>query len=94
MTGNVDTVADFNAANDTIQLDRSVFTAITTLGTLAAAAFFEGAPAHDADDRIICNSATGNLFYDRDGIGDVAGVQFARLGGTPAIGNIDFNGAA
>ena len=71
--------ADFNAANDTIQPDRSVFTAITTLGTLAAAAFFAGAAAHDADDRIIFNSATGNLFYDRDGIGDVAAVQFARL---------------
>ena len=90
LAGNVDTVADFDAANDTIQLDQSIFTAITTLGTLSAAAFFAGAAAHDADDRIIYNSATGNLFYDSDGTGAIAAVQFAHLNGTPAISNTNF----
>ena len=61
-------------ANDTIQLDRTVFAAITTLGTLSAAAFFSGTAAHDASDRIIYNAATGNLFYDSDGTGENAAV--------------------
>jgi Ca2+-binding RTX toxin-like protein len=91
LTGNVDTVADFSAANDTIRLDRSIFAAITTLGTLSASAFFQGAAAHDADDRVIYNSGTGNLFYDADGTGATAAVQFAHLNGTPAISNTNFN---
>ncbi len=90
LAGNIDTVADFSAPNDTIQLDRSIFAAITTLGTLSAAAFFSGAAAHDASDRIIYNSATGNLFYDSDGTGANAAVQFARLTGAPAITNTNF----
>jgi Ca2+-binding RTX toxin-like protein len=91
LTSNIDTVADFSASHDTIELDRSIFTAITTLGTLSAAAFFTGAAAHDADDRIIYNAGNGNLFYDRDGTGAIAAVQFARLTGAPAISNTDFN---
>jgi len=90
LAGNIDTVADFSAADDTIQLDQSIFAAITTLGTLSAAAFFDGAAAQDADDRIIYNSATGNLFYDSDGTGATAAVQFANLTGTPAITNTNF----
>ncbi len=91
LAGNIDTVADFRAANDTIQLDQSIFAAITTLGTLSAAAFFNGAAAHDADNRIIYNATTGNLFYDSDGTGANAAVQFAHLNGTPAISNTNFN---
>jgi serralysin len=92
LSANVDTVADFDAPSDTIQLDRSIFTAITALGSLSSAAFFVGAAAHDADDRIIYNSATGNLLYDRDGtrVGGAAAVQFAHLNGTPAISSDDF----
>jgi Ca2+-binding RTX toxin-like protein len=94
LAGNVDTVADFNGSNDTIRLDQSVFTAITTLGTLSAAAFFAGAAAHDSDDRIIFNSATGNLFYDSDGTGAAAAVQFAHLNGAPSVSNTSFNAVA
>lgn len=90
LSGNIDTVADFDATNDRIQLDQSIFTAMTALGTLSAAAFFNGAAAHDTDDRIIYNSATGDLLYDRDGTGSVAAVQFAHLDGAPAIGNTNF----
>ncbi|WP_428667709.1 beta strand repeat-containing protein [Reyranella sp.] len=88
--GAIDTVADFSVANDTIRLDQSIFGAIATLGTLSASAFFAGAGAHDADDRIIYNSATGFLSYDSDGTGANAAVQFALLSGTPAISNTNF----
>jgi len=90
LTANVDTVADFAVADDSIQLDRTIFTALTTAGPLSAGAFFVGAAAHDADDRIVYNAATGGLFYDRDGTGAIVAVQFATLAGTPAITNANF----
>ena len=61
-----------------IQLDDAVFAGLT-LGGLAANAFYIGAAAHDADDRIIYNSATGALLFDADGNGAGAAVQFATL---------------
>jgi len=70
-------------------LDRAVFTTLS-FGTLAPGGFFVGSAAHDADDRIIYNSATGALYYDSDGNGAGAAVQFATLLGTPAISSIDF----
>jgi serralysin len=73
-----------------IQLDRSIFAAITTLGSLSAATFFKGTAAHDADDRIIYNSLTGSLLYDSDGTGANAAVQFAKLTGAPTISNTNF----
>ena len=59
---NVDTITDFNVANDTIRLENSIFTALTATGILSAAAFHIGAGAAAADDRIIYNNATGDLF--------------------------------
>lgn len=90
LTSNIDTLADFDSPTDTIQLDRSIFTAIPALGTLSSSAFWVGTAAHTTADRIIYNSTTGNLFYDRDGTGSAAPVQFAHLNGAPAVNNTDF----
>lgn len=60
-TTNHDKITDFNVAADTIWLDNAVFAALTVTGTLAAGAFFSGTAPHDASDRIIYNSATGNV---------------------------------
>jgi Ca2+-binding RTX toxin-like protein len=86
--GNVDTVADFLAGTDKIGLDDAIFTAIG--GALGAGAFVTGTAAADADDRIIYNSATGALFYDADGNGAGAAVQFATLSGLPVLTAGDF----
>jgi Ca2+-binding RTX toxin-like protein len=51
---------------------------------LKAAAFFIGTVAHDADDRIVYNKATGALFFDVDGSGAHAAIQFATLSKRPA----------
>ena len=67
--GNVDMLADFVAADDTIALDDAVFAGIGAPGALNANAFVVGSAAADADDRIIYNQATGQLFYDADGNG-------------------------
>jgi serralysin len=45
--------------------------------------------AADADDRIIYNSATGQLYFDADGAGG-AGVLFATLGTDLALTSADF----
>jgi Ca2+-binding RTX toxin-like protein len=78
---NVDTIADFNVANDTIQLENAIFTAIAGTGTLTAAQFAANATgtAQDAGDRIVYETDTGNLFYDSNGSAAGGSVQFATL---------------
>jgi Ca2+-binding RTX toxin-like protein len=88
--GNVDTITDFAVADDTIRLDDAIFANLGGLRWLAASAFFAGTAAHDADDRIIYDSATGALFYDADGAGGVAQARFATLGAGLAVTNFDF----
>jgi Ca2+-binding RTX toxin-like protein len=88
--GNVDTVSNFESGNDKIGIDDAIFTAAGGLGALNANAFFAGAAAHDADDRIIYNAATGQLFYDADGNGAGAAVQFASLNPAVALVASDF----
>ncbi|MFD2429041.1 calcium-binding protein [Sphingobium scionense] len=76
--GNIDAITDYTVANDTIQLDDSVFAGLA-LGALSAGAFYIGTAAHDSTDRIIYNSSTGALLFDADGNGAGAAVQFATL---------------
>ena len=89
---NVDHMTDF-ASEDTIQLENAVFTALTTTGALVAGAFRAAAgatSAADTDDRIVYNTTTGALYYDADGVGGVASVQFAVLDNHAAVTNADF----
>lgn len=82
---NRDVIADFqHSGGDIIQLKQAIFAGIAHTGSLDEAAF-HSAPgatsAHDSDDRIIYDTATGILSYDADGIGGMAAVQFARISG-------------
>jgi Ca2+-binding RTX toxin-like protein len=87
---NIDLVKDFSHSDDTIGLAHGIFKALTHLGTLGPTAFFAGLKAHDANDRIIYDRAHGALFYDDDGIGAHAQVEFAVLSTKPAINSSDF----
>lgn len=87
---NRDTISDFSAVSDTIQLENAVFTQVGANGVLAAGAFFQGAAANDAGDRIIYNPATGALLYDADGNLGGAAVQFATLQTGLTLTNADF----
>jgi len=87
---NIDKIVDYIVVDDTIQLEDSIFTALTTIGTLAANNFIIGTSAVDSNDFIVYNTATGALLYDADGNGAVAAVQIATLAGGLALTNTDF----
>jgi serralysin len=89
---NVDTIGDFNVADDTVQLDNVVFTALAATGALASGFFRANATgtAQDSNDYIVYETDTGKLFYDADGNGAGAAIQFATLAGNQAITAADF----
>jgi Ca2+-binding RTX toxin-like protein len=78
-TTNVDRITDFTAVDDRLLLDDAVFAGIGPVGQIAAANFRLGAAAGDASDRVIYNSATGQLFFDADGNGTGAAMLFATV---------------
>lgn len=86
---NVDTIKGFSVRDDTLRLRETIFTALD-LGTLAESAFEIGSAADDRLDRIIYNTATGAVFYDADGSGSKAAVEFAQLATKLSLSNSDF----
>lgn len=90
----VDTITGFSPGEDVIRLDIGVFADLATAdgNTLNAEEFRadKNGIAKDADDRIIYNKTTGELYYDADGNGDGAAVTFATLAGAPVIDEEDF----
>jgi Ca2+-binding RTX toxin-like protein len=87
---NVDKIMDFKAVDDVIALRKSIFKKAGGYGELNEAAFHLGKSAHDADDRIIYDKATGSLYYDADGTGAVAKIKFATLVNKATITYQDF----
>jgi Ca2+-binding RTX toxin-like protein len=76
--GAVDKITDFSSVDDTIRLDDAVFTGLRG-GGLASSAFWAGAAAHDATDRVIYDKASGSLWFDADGTGSIQAVKFAEV---------------
>jgi len=73
---NRDSITDFNPAADRFELYRSVFTALGEAGPLASRAFHTGTAATEARQRIVYDIDSGTLFYDADGVGELAAVAF------------------
>jgi len=93
-TGNVDQVTDFVSASDHLSFDNAVFTALGANGNFAAgdARFAAGAgftSGHDASDRVVYDTSTGNLYYDADGSGAGASQLVATIQGHPAVAATD-----
>lgn len=88
---NVDTITDFNPLDDWIDLENTgtgMFNALTTTGYLASTAFKligPGGSAVDSSDRILYNQSTGQLYYDPDGSGGAAMIQFAVIANHAAL---------
>ncbi|MEZ5929548.1 MAG: type VI secretion system tube protein Hcp [Parvularculaceae bacterium] len=86
--GNVDKIIGFRPNGDMIELDHEIFSAIGA--TLDAGEFYIGKAAHDADDRIIYDSKSGDLYYDADGIGGEDAILFAHLNSHLKLDASDF----
>ena len=81
---NWDRYMDFTTGEDEMRFDGRVFTQIGASGDFAAGdERFYAAPganaAHDATDRLIYNTSTGDLWYDPDGSGAAAVLPVATL---------------
>ena len=89
---NRDAITDFSLdQGDTIQLVNAIFTFLPTTGILADSAFFIGATAITADQRILYDSTTGSLAYDADGAGvDSSAISFAMISTGLALTNTSF----
>ncbi len=79
-SAHVAVITDYSVADDTIWLDDALFTGLTP-GTLAVSAFGANATglAGDASDRLIYDTDTGALWYDRDGTGAGNRLRIALL---------------
>jgi Ca2+-binding RTX toxin-like protein len=74
--GNVAVLADFVSGTDRIGLTSTAF---NVGASLDASEFVAGTAASTADQRVIYDAGTGQLFYDADGNGAGAAVLFAQV---------------
>jgi len=92
---NADTIMDFNAAEgDHLDLNDANFTAIGATGGFSPGdpRFYSAIGAsqgHDADDRIIYDSGSGQLYYDPDGDGATSAVPIFTLASAPELQDVD-----
>jgi Ca2+-binding RTX toxin-like protein len=85
-----DTITDFTHGEDKIRLLGSKFEAIGA--KLDKAEFYAKAgatSAHDSSDRIVYDTSTGRLYFDRDGKGGAKAVLMATLDNKEAIARAD-----
>jgi Ca2+-binding RTX toxin-like protein len=92
---NLDTIRDFNVADDSVYLDNAIFKKLGK-GTEAnptkvnKAYFRSGDKAKDANDYLIYNKKKGILYYDADGSGGGAQVEIAKLAKNLKLSDKDF----
>ncbi|MEH2046041.1 MAG: calcium-binding protein [Nostoc sp.] len=76
----VDSIYDFNATNELIQVSAASFGGGLSPGSLKTSQFTLGTSATTSNQRFIYNSATGGLFFDLDGSASgFTQVKFAQL---------------
>jgi Ca2+-binding RTX toxin-like protein len=75
----IDTITDFNVIDDTLNVIGGGFGGLVAGNAITPAQFSIGSSATTADHRFIYNRTTGALFFDVDGSGAGAAVQFASL---------------
>ncbi len=89
-TEGIDRITDFSVVSDTIAVSRAGFGGGLVAGAaIAASQFIIGTAATTSSQRFIYNNTTGGLFFDADGTGVSARVQFATLSTGLALTNAD-----
>jgi|SRR5215217_2772724 Ca2+-binding RTX toxin-like protein len=90
-SSNIDVIDDFSVKSDSILLSKKIFkVSADSKGYIKSFAFWTGSGAHDPNDRIIYDKTTGALYYDADGTGSKAAVQFAQLDANLGLTYKDF----
>jgi Ca2+-binding RTX toxin-like protein len=89
-----DTIVGFQAGIDELAFNNETHANLGPSGDFVAGdgRFYAAAGAsagHDATDRVVYDTATGNLWYDADGIGGAAAQLVATLEGRPALSASD-----
>jgi Ca2+-binding RTX toxin-like protein len=89
---NIDRITDFSVDDDTIQLENAIFAKLTATGVLGSGNFVKSTTGNavDSNDFILYETDTGKLFYDADGSGAGAKVQFATLALNLSLTSADF----
>jgi Ca2+-binding RTX toxin-like protein len=91
--GNADTITDFVSGTDRLRFEDAAHAGIGATGNWSATdgRFWASSTgtAHDATDRVVYNTSTGQLFYDADGSGAGAAVLVATLQGAPSLAATD-----
>lgn len=84
---NIVTIGDFESGVDGFDLSQAIFgiTAVTDDN------FVIGGAARDADDRVIYDRDTGELFFDPDGNGAAEAILFARIAPGSVVSASDFD---
>ena len=85
-----DIVTDFGTGADKIALDASIFAGLPTVLTEEILVVGNKPKAIDAADRLIFDSASGNLYYDADGSGKGKAQLIAKLSGVKDLDISDF----
>ncbi|MFL4994537.1 MAG: M10 family metallopeptidase C-terminal domain-containing protein, partial [Microvirga sp.] len=89
-SGNKDTIIDWSAKHDTIQLENAVFKALKKTGGLSKSHFVKAAKALDGNDYVGYDATTGNLWYDHNGSKAGGQLVFANIGKHKSIALNDF----
>ncbi|MBX9256605.1 calcium-binding protein [Desmonostoc muscorum CCALA 125] len=87
----LDTIYDFSATDEVIQVSATGFAGGLSAGVLSTSQFTIGASATTSSERFIYNSTTGALYFDQDGnAGAFTQVQFALVSAGLSLTNNNF----
>jgi serralysin len=93
-TTNADWIDDFVSGQDSIMLSKKIFVKLPT-GVLSDEDLLitsleeDEVASSESGERFIYDEATGNLYFDRDGMGSAVGVLFVTLTGQPELAASD-----
>jgi Ca2+-binding RTX toxin-like protein len=86
ITNQFDTIEDYTAGQDTIQLVGDAFNLFDYIGgTLDSTVFALGDHATTAEHRVLYDAGTGMLYFDEDGAGGQDALLIAVFSNTPTL---------